>query len=99
MGAFDRYGSVCSYNCIGLHNSNKLNKTNILLAKISRELKNSGIDTSRPSRDPSRSFKFQHRFQNSRLGLLCCLLVCSCFKLDIEHDEMLKALLIKQQTE
>ena len=47
------------------HDFNKLNKTNMLSAKISREYKNGGISTpsvdmSRPSRDPYRSFKSQH---------------------------------------
>ena len=60
------------------HNCNKLNKTNMLSAKISREFNNSGIstpsvDTSRRSRDPYRSFKSQHRCQNPRSGLLCYL--------------------------
>ena len=55
---------VYSYNC------NKLNKTNMLLANILniervQKIINSGIstasiDTSRPSRDPYRSFKSQH---------------------------------------
>ena len=46
---------VYSYNC------NELNKTDTLVAKISREYKNSAstpsIDPSRPSRDPYRSLK------------------------------------------
>ena len=45
---------VYSYNC------NELNKTDALVAKISREYKNSAsssIDPSRPSRDPYRSLK------------------------------------------
>ena len=71
----------------------------MLSTKIAREFKNSGIDASRPCRDPYRSFKFQHRFQNPSLRVQCYLLVCPCFKLDIEHDEMLKTLLIKQETE
>ena len=56
---------------------NKLNKTNMLSVKISREFENSriftpSIDTSRPSRDPYRPFIFQHRCQNARSGSLCC---------------------------
>ena len=60
------------------HNCNKLNKTNMLSTKISRKFKNSVIstpsliDTSRPSRDPYRSFKSQHRCQNLCSELLCC---------------------------
>ena len=46
---------VYSYNC------NELNKTDTLVAKISREYKNSAstpsIDPSRPSRDPYRCLK------------------------------------------
>ena len=45
------------------HNCNKLNKSYMLLAKISREFKNSQI--SRPE------IKSQHRCQNPRSGLLC----------------------------
>ena len=58
------------------HNCNKLNETNMLSAKISREFNNSGIstpsiDTSRRSRDRFRSFKSQHRCQNPHTLLLC----------------------------
>ena len=68
----------CQFNFRGQsHNCNKLNKTNMLSTKISRKFKNSvistpSIDTSRPSRDPYRSFKSQHRCQNLCSGLLCC---------------------------
>ena len=56
MGTFKREGHL-----LYSHNCNKLDKTNILLVKISREFKNSGIatpsiDTSRSSRDPYCSF-------------------------------------------
>jgi len=60
------------------HNCNRLNKTNMLSAKLSREFWNSGIstlliDTPRSSRDPYRSFKSgQHRCQNPRSELLRC---------------------------
>ena len=53
------------------HYCNNLNKTNTLSAKISREFKYGSIstpsvDTSRPSRDPYHSLKFQHLYQNPR---------------------------------
>ena len=70
----------------------------MLSAKISRGFKNSGIssppiDTSSPSRDPYRSFKSQHRCQNPRIVLPS--LVYPYFELDIEQNEIRKALLIK----
>ena len=62
---------------INSHDFNKLNKTNMLSAKISKEYKNSristpSVDMSRPSRDPYRSFKSQHQCQNFLSGFLCC---------------------------
>ena len=61
---------VYSYNC------NKLYKTDMLLAKISREFKNSRISTppidpSRPSRGPYHSLKSRCRCQNPHSELLC----------------------------
>ena len=60
-----RVQSIKKERGVNSHDFNKLNKTNMLSAKISREYKNSGISTpsvdlSRPSRDPYRSFKSQH---------------------------------------
>ena len=86
------------------HYCNKLIKTNMLSAKTSRELKNSGIcdpsiSTSRPSRDPNRSFKSRHRCQNPRSGLLCCHRQ-SILTLNLALDKTkYAALLIRQVTE
>ena len=61
------------------HNCNKLNKTNMLSAKILREFQNSGIST--PSIDTSQGrLEIQIALsnpnidgcQNPRLGSLCC---------------------------
>ena len=72
-----RVQSIKKERGVDSHDFNKLNKTNMLSAKISREYKNSGISTpsvdmSRPSRDPYRFFKSQHQCQNFLSGLLCC---------------------------
>ena len=77
----------------------------MLLPKMSREFKESrmstpSIDTSRSSTDPYLSFKYQHQCQNPCSGLLCChRLVYAYFELDIEQNEIHKALQIKQETE
>ena len=55
------------------------------------------IDMSRPSRDPYRSFKSQHRYQNPCSGLFLSLLVYPHLELDIERDEICKALLISKK--
>ena len=78
----------------------------MLSAKISKEFKNSGISTpifsSRPTRDPYQSLKFQ-QCQNLVLphGSVVCIvlpsLVYTYFNLDIEQDEKCRALLIKQE--
>ena len=65
-----RVQSIKKERGVNSHDFNKLNKTNMLSAKISREYKNSGISTpsvdmSRRSRDPYRSFKSQHLCRNS----------------------------------
>ena len=69
---------VFSYNC------NKLNKTNMLSAKILRKFRNSGkstpsIDMSRPSGDPYCSFKSQYRltYQNPCTLLIFCVAIVS----------------------
>ena len=72
-----RVQSIKKERGVNSHDFNKLNKTNMLSAKISKEYKNSGISTpsvniSRPSRDPYHSFKSQHQCQNLLSGLLCC---------------------------
>ena len=56
---------------------------------------------SRPSNDPYRSFKSQHRCQNLRSCRVIVLpsLVYPYFELDNKQDEIRKALLIKQETE
>ena len=62
----------------------------------------SSIDTSRPSRDPYRSFKSQHRCHLDVTSLRVIVLpslVYPYFELDIEKDEIPKALLIKQETD
>ena len=75
------------------------------MQKIPREFKNSGIstpsiDTSRSSRDPYRSFKSRHRCHESSLRVIVLpLSVYPYLKLDIDQDEIRKALLIKQETE
>ena len=94
---------ILTYNC------NKFNKTITLSLKMSREFKNSIILTpsfnkSRPSRDPYRSFKSQNRCQNPRSSsyvkvFVLPSLVYPYFELDIEQEEILKSLLIKQETE
>ena len=68
-GALNRRGAGVKKRGVYSHNCNKLNKTHMLSAKISREFKNGGkstrlVDTSRPSRDP-------RLCQNPR-PLLCC---------------------------
>ena len=87
---------------------NKLNKTNMLSANISRELKNSGISFPsiyriRPSRDPYCSFKSQHLCQNPLLGLLCCFRWCILtLNLTLYMYKMIdigKPWIIKQETE
>ena len=64
------------------HNCNKFNKTITLSLKMSREFTNSLIftpsfNTSRPSRDPYRSFKSQHRCQKPRLCQGFCVDIVS----------------------
>ena len=91
------------------HNCNKFNKTITLSLKMSREFTNSLIftpsfNTSRPSRDPYRSFKSQHRCQKPRSSshfkvIALPTLVYPYFALDIEQDDVRKSLLIKQDTE
>ena len=60
------------------HNCNKLNKTNMLSAKISREFKNSGIsipsiDTSGPSRDDIAVFQIPTTMSKSSLRVTVLL--------------------------
>ena len=69
------------------HNSNKLNKTNMLSAKISREFKNSGISTSSkfvnnnntsgPSRDPYCSFNWNSNIDIRILAQGYCVAIFS----------------------
>ena len=80
----------------------------MVLAKISREFKDSGIsspsiDMYKTSTDPYRSFKSQHRCM-SELSLRVIVLPSlvysvAGFELDSEQDELRKALLIKQETD
>ena len=71
---------------------NKLNKTNMLLAKISREFKNGGVST--PTLliclgHPYCSFNSQQRSQNPRSMFIVLLsLVYPYFECDIEQDQM-----------
>ena len=88
------------------HNCNKLDKTNMLLAKISRGVKNSGIatpsiDMSRPSRDPYRSFS--NRKIDVTILIHCyCIAIVSLSALLTWHWTRWNThlpLLIKQETE
>ena len=77
--------------------------TNMLSAKISREFNNNGISTPsidkfRPSRVPYLSFSSQHRCQNPSLRVIeLSSLAYPYFELDIKKDQILKALLSKQE--
>ena len=54
------------------------------------------VDTSRPSRDPHRSFRSQLRCQNPHSGSLCCnSSPILSLNLTTEQDAMRKPLLIK----
>ena len=73
--------------------SYKLNKTNILSAKISREFNSNPliIDTSRPSRDPMSFFQIPTSMAESLLRVIVLpSLVCPYSELDIEHYEIRK---------
>ena len=77
----------------------------MLSAKTSRELKDSticgpSIDTSRPSRDPISLFQISTSMSESSLRVIVLpSLGYPSFKLDIEQDDMCKALFIRQVTE
>ena len=77
----------------------------MLLAK-KREFKSSGIstsliiDTSRPSRESISLFQIPTSMSEPSLWVVVLLsLVYPSFELDIEQDEIRKALLTKQETE
>ena len=77
----------------------------MLSAKTSRELKDSAIcgpsiDTSRPSRDPISLFQISTSMSESSLRVITLpSLGYPSFKLDIEQDDICKALFIGQVTE
>ena len=84
------------------HYCNKLNKTNMLSAKTSRELRNSGICD--PSINTSTRYKSLFQIptslsESSLRVIVLSSLVYSYFKLDLWQDEMRKVLLIRQVTE
>ena len=77
----------------------------MLSAKTSRELKDSAIcgpsiDTSRPSKDPISLFQISTSMSESSLRVIALpSLGYPSFKLDIEQDDICKALFIRQVTE
>ena len=78
----------------------------MLSAKTSRELKDSAIcgpsiiDTSRPSRDPISLFQISTSMSESSLRVIALpSLGYPSFKLDIEQDDICKALFIGHVTE
>ena len=77
-----------------------------MLLEKKREFKSSGIstsliiDTSRPSRESISLFQIQTSMSEPSLWVVVLLsLVYPSFELDIEQDEIRKALLTKQETE
>ena len=91
-----RIGGVYSHYC------NKLNKTNMLSAKTSRELRNSGICD--PSINTSTRYKSLFQIptsmsESSPRIIVLPSLVYPYFKLGLRQDEMRKVLLIRQVTE